>query len=63
MLLRWMVMMVFFFFLITVGVRASLRAPRLIPWGLEVNGKVTPLVALRGLELVTIGEQTQGRTN
>ena len=30
----------FFFFLITVDVRASLRAPRLIPRGPEVNDRV-----------------------
>jgi hypothetical protein len=29
-----------FFFLATVGVRTSLRAPRLIPRGLEVNDYV-----------------------
>ncbi|RVW26467.1 E3 ubiquitin-protein ligase UPL6 [Vitis vinifera] len=37
--------------------KQNLRAPRLIPWGLEVNGKVNPLVALRGLELVTLGSK------
>ena len=34
------ILYVFFFFLITVDVRVSLRAPRLIPWGPEVNDGV-----------------------
>ena len=48
----------FFFFLITLDVRANLRAFRLIPRGREVNDWVKPPMTLRGLELMTIGEQT-----
>ena len=42
-----------YIYLITVDVRASLYAPRLIPWVLEVNSWVKPSMALRGLKLVT----------
>lgn len=48
---------VFFFFLITVDVRTNLCAPRLISRDPEVYGRVLISIALRGFELVTIGEQ------
>ena len=45
-----------------MGVQTSLRVPQLIPRDLKVNDRVNPPVALRGFELVTIGEQTQDQT-
>lgn len=41
------------FFFMTMGVRISLYAPRLIPQSLKVYSRILTLVALRGLELVT----------
>lgn len=46
----------------TVDVRDSLLAPRLIPQAPEVYSRVLTSVTLRGFELVNIGEQTQGLT-
>ena len=43
------------FYFITVAGLVSCRT--LIPWDPEVKGRVNPSVTLRGLELVTIGEQ------
>ena len=45
----------FLFFVIIVRVWASFHVPQLHPWAPEVNEQVNPLVALRGLELVTVG--------
>ena len=49
---------IYIYIFITVGIRISLRVPRLIPWDPEVNDQVNPPMALRGLKLVTIKEQT-----
>lgn len=45
-----------------MDVQANLRAFRLIPRGPEVYSQVFTSVALRGLKLMTIEEQTQGLT-
>lgn len=45
-----------------VGVRTSLHPLRLIPRDPEVYSRVLTSVALRRLELVIIGEQTQDLT-
>lgn len=46
----------------TMGVRVSLGAHHLIPWDFEVYIRVLTSVALRGLEMVIIGEQIQSLT-
>lgn len=46
-----------FLFFMTMGVRVSLGAHHLIPWDFEVYIRVLTSVALRGLEMVIIGEQ------
>lgn len=49
-----------FFFFMTMGVRTSLHAPRLISRGPKVYSRIFTSVTLKELELVTIREQTQG---
>lgn len=46
----------------TVSIRINLRAPRVIPRDFGVYSQVFTSLALRELELATIGEQTQSRT-
>lgn len=46
----------------TVDIRASLRASRLIPQGTEIYNRVLTSVILKELKLVNIREQTQDLT-
>lgn len=50
------------FIFITMSVQVSLPAPRLIPRGPEIYSRKLTSVALRGLKLMTIEEQTQSLT-
>lgn len=45
-----------------MGVWVSLRAPQLIPRDPEVYNRVFTSISLTGLELMTVGEQTQNLT-
>lgn len=46
----------------TMGVRVSLRASRLIPRSSEIYRRALTSVTMKGLELVTFGEQIQDLT-
>lgn len=51
-----------FLFFVTMGDWISSHIPQLMSRAAKVYSRVLTLMALRGLELMTIGEQTQGVT-